>query len=247
MLDACAEAAVKSIVYLSSATVYGARHDNPPLLTEDSLARPVVGFQYALDKFLTERIFEKHGGTHQDARVTVLRSCVVMGPGADNFITQAFAKPFLVAVRGYDPPLQFLHEYDLMELITLAARDDRFRGVFNLAGKGDRILQRYGGSVRQEAAESAVVIAIPTGPGRPGRCDFRRTHRLRGWTSYAIPGWWTLAKWSGTRATVFSTRPGSSSVVLRLTAALTTNSLYRVTPLLYSRPMKPNDIAGEQT
>ena len=136
VLDACAEAAVKSIVYLSSATVYGARHDNPPLLTEDSLVRPVTGFQYALDKALTERIFEKHGDTHQDVRVTVLRSCVVMGPGADNFITQAFAKPFLVAVCGYDPPLQFLHEYDLMELMTLAAREDRFRGVFNLAGRG---------------------------------------------------------------------------------------------------------------
>ena len=53
VLDACAEAAVKSIVYLSSATVYGARRDNPPLLTEDSLVRPVIGFQYALDKFLT--------------------------------------------------------------------------------------------------------------------------------------------------------------------------------------------------
>ena len=136
VLDACAEAAVKSIVYLSSATVYGARHDNAPLLIEESPLRPNPEFQYALDKFLTEQIFEKHGDTHQDVRVTVLRSCVVMGPGADNFITQAFAKPFLVAVRGYDPPLQFLHEYDLMELMTLAARDDRFRGVFNLAGKG---------------------------------------------------------------------------------------------------------------
>ncbi len=136
VLDACAEAAVKSIVYLSSATVYGARHDNAPLLIEESPLRPNPEFQYALDKFLTEQIFEKHGDTHQDVRVTVLRSCVVMGPGADNFITQAFAKPFLVAVRGYDPLLQLLHEYDLMELMTLAAREDRFRGVFNLAGRG---------------------------------------------------------------------------------------------------------------
>ena len=148
VLDACAEAGVKNLIYLSSATVYGARPDNPPLLAEDSLVRPVTGFQYALDKFLTERIFEKHGDTHQDVRVAALRSCVVMGPGADNFITQAFAKPFLVAVRGYDPPLQFLHEYDLMELMTLAARDDRFRGVFNLGRQRDRILQRDGGSVQ---------------------------------------------------------------------------------------------------
>ena len=136
VLDACAEAGVKNLIYLSSATVYGARPDNPPLLTEDSPVRPATGFQYALDKLLTERIFEKHGDTHQDVRVAVLRSCVVMGPGAENFITQAFAKPFLVAVRGYDPPLQFLHEYDLMELMTLAAREDSFRGVFNLAGRG---------------------------------------------------------------------------------------------------------------
>ena len=136
VLDACAEAAVKSIVYLSSATVYGARPDNSPLLTEDSPVRPAIGFQYASDKVLAELIFQRYGDTHRDVRVAALRSCVVMGPGADNFITQAFAKPFLAAVRGYDPPLQLLHEYDLMELMTLAAREDRFRGVFNLAGRG---------------------------------------------------------------------------------------------------------------
>ena len=136
VLDACAEAGVKNLIYLSSATVYGARPDNSPLLTEDSPVRPAIGFQYASDKVLAELIFQRYGDTHRDVRVAALRSCVVMGPGADNFITQAFAKPFLVAVRGYDPPLQFLHEYDLMELMTLAAREDRFRGVFNLAGKG---------------------------------------------------------------------------------------------------------------
>ena len=136
VLDACAAAGVRNVVYLSSATVYGAHLDNPPLLTEDSPMRPAFGFQHAWDKALTEGDFERFAHSHEDTRVVVLRSCVVMGPGADNFITQAFSKPFLVAVRGYDPPLQFLHEDDLIDVMLLVARDDGLRGVYNVGGKG---------------------------------------------------------------------------------------------------------------
>ena len=136
VLDACAVAGVRRVVYLSSATVYGAHPDNPPLLTENSPVRPAFGFQYAWDKALAEGIFDRYAADNRDSRVAALRSCVVMGPGAENFITQAFAKPFLVAVRGYDPPLQFVHEDDLMELMVMAARDDDMLGVYNVAGRG---------------------------------------------------------------------------------------------------------------
>ena len=50
--------------------------------------------------------------------VAVLRACPVMGPNADNFISRAFSKPLLVAVRGHDPEMQMLHEEDLMEAMT---------------------------------------------------------------------------------------------------------------------------------
>ena len=136
VLDASAAAGVRRVVYLSSATVYGAHPDNPPLLTEDSPVRPAFGFQYAWDKALAEGIFDRYAADRRDSRVAAFRSCVVMGPRAENFITQAFAKPFLVAVRGYDPPLQFVHEDDIMELMVLAARDNDILGVYNVAGKG---------------------------------------------------------------------------------------------------------------
>ena len=47
VLDACAAAEVRHVLYMSSATVYGAHADNPPMLTEDAPLRPVRGFQYS--------------------------------------------------------------------------------------------------------------------------------------------------------------------------------------------------------
>ncbi len=66
---------------------------------------------------------------------TVLRVCPVMGPNADNFISMAFSKPVLVSVRGYDPPMQLVHEDDLTDVMAtcLTARPS---GVYHVAGRG---------------------------------------------------------------------------------------------------------------
>ena len=129
----CAEAGVGHIVYLSSSTVYGARPDNPTMLTEESPMRPVVGFQYGEDKASVEGLISDF--LKQEPRMTasVLRACPVMGPNADSFIAKTFSKPFLVGVSGHDPEMQLCHEDDMVEVIracTLA----RSEGVFNVAG-----------------------------------------------------------------------------------------------------------------
>ena len=54
VLDACAAAEVRHVLYMSSATVYGAHADNPPMLTEDAPLRPVRGFQYSEAKVSVE-------------------------------------------------------------------------------------------------------------------------------------------------------------------------------------------------
>ncbi|MBI2856541.1 MAG: SDR family oxidoreductase [Chloroflexi bacterium] len=136
LLHASSRAGVATIVYLSSTTVYGARPDNPPLLTEEHPLRPQREFQYAWDKTQVEAMLQGYGHTHPQARVVVLRSCVVMGQGAENFITRALSKPFLVAVKGYDPPMQFLYQDDLTELMALALKEKAIHGAFNVAGDG---------------------------------------------------------------------------------------------------------------
>ena len=135
VLDACDAAGVGRLLYLSSTTVYGARPDNPPELTEESPVRPVRGFRYGEHKAEAEAAVGRFAALHPVTAVTVLRACPVMGPNADNFISRAFSKPLLVAVRDHDPEMQMLHEDDLTEAMT-ACLLRRTSGTYNLAGAG---------------------------------------------------------------------------------------------------------------
>ncbi len=136
-LDACGNAGVGRILYLSSATLYGAHPDNPPYLTETSPLRPVSGFQYAEDKIQAETLLAEYAARHPEVSVAILRACPILGATADNFIAESFTRRALVAIKGCDPPLQFLHERDAARIIA----DCLFKGVhgiYNVAGR-DRI------------------------------------------------------------------------------------------------------------
>ena len=97
--------------------------------------RPNKGFQYAEDKAQVEELLGEFAKEHPEVGLTVLRGCVVMGPKADNFISRAFSKPFLVAVDGYDPPMQFIHEDDLVDVMAHCL-SERVTGIYNVAGEG---------------------------------------------------------------------------------------------------------------
>ena len=133
-LDACHRANVGRILYLSSATLYGAHLDNPPYLTEISPLRPISGFQYAEDKLKAERLLAEYAACHPEISVAILRACPILGATADNFIAKSFNQRTLVALKGYDPPMQFLHEQDAARIIS----DCLFKGVhgiYNVAGR----------------------------------------------------------------------------------------------------------------
>ena len=135
VLKACHSNKVGNFIYLSSHTIYGAHRDNPVPITEEAPPGPSVGFLYSRDKALCEDVVQEFARENPETNVTVLRSCVVMGPGADNFVTRAFFKPVLLGVMGYDPPLQFVHEDDLAKLLHLLIMQPH-PGTFNVAGEG---------------------------------------------------------------------------------------------------------------
>ena len=135
VLQACRETKVKKLIYLSSHTIYGAHVDNPVPITEEAPLRPTREFQYSWDKALCEEVVRDFAGDTPSTCVTILRSCVVMGPSADNFVTRAFFKPVLLGITGYDPPLQMVHEDDLAKLLHLLIMEPR-PGTFNVAGEG---------------------------------------------------------------------------------------------------------------
>ena len=134
-LEASRKAGVRRFVYLSSTSVYGAHPDNPEALTEDIPARPVAGFQYSEDKLQSERLISAFAAEHPRVTACILRCCPVMGINADNFIAQAFDKPFLVAVSGANPPMQLIHEEDLARCLTQAVLGNA-EGLYNVAGAG---------------------------------------------------------------------------------------------------------------
>ena len=134
---ACQQAKVRHVIYLSSHTVYGAHHDNPIPLTEDSPLRPLPDFQYSWDKAQTEQILHDFGKSERDVIITILRSCPVTGPNAaDSALVLMFKPPVMIGVVGFDPKMQFVHEYDLIQLIETFLTQKK-AGVFNVAGEGE--------------------------------------------------------------------------------------------------------------
>ena len=135
VLDACAAADVRHILYLSSTSVYGAHPDNPDFLTEDHPVRPIPGFLYSEDKIESESRLAEFAARNPSVTVTVLRGCPVLGPNSDNFISNAFRKPLLPSIAGADPDMQFLHEDDLVAILA-ACLERRPSGTYNIAGDG---------------------------------------------------------------------------------------------------------------
>lgn len=136
-VQACRQANVRHMLYLSSHTVYGAHPDNPIPLTEDSPPRPIPDFQYSLDKARTEQILSDFGKSDRNVTITILRSCPVIGPNAiGSAPTIMFKPPVMIGVDRLDPPMQFVHEDDLIKVIETLLTEKR-GGVFNVAGRGE--------------------------------------------------------------------------------------------------------------
>jgi UDP-glucose 4-epimerase len=135
-LESCRQAQVKHVLYLSSHTIYGAHPDSILPLKEDSPPRPLPGFQYSCDKDHAEREFRDFATTHNDTCVTILRSCPVIGPNVGDSVVTSMFKSIMVFVAGYDPPMQFVHEDDLVELVVTFLGQKK-AGIFNVAGDGD--------------------------------------------------------------------------------------------------------------
>ena len=136
ILDSAVGSGVERIVVLSSSTVYGAHPGRgPEPITEDESMAPVKGFNYAEDKVECEQYCSFLANQYPNVNLSILRSCIVLGPNADNFITGALEKQFLIAVGSDDPDLQFIHESDLTRIIARFATENH-PGTYNVAANG---------------------------------------------------------------------------------------------------------------
>jgi len=135
LLEHAGAAGAAQFVYPSSTTVYGARPGEAAPHPETDPLRPTPGFRYGEHKAEVERYLATYAATHPALKVTVLRPCIVLGPGAVNFVAELLAMKRLPVVAGADPEMQFLAADDLGSA-GLAVVEQRAAGIFNLAGSG---------------------------------------------------------------------------------------------------------------
>ncbi len=161
LLEVSHSAGVPNIIFLSSHTIYGSHAHNPVPITEDTPPDPLPGFGYAEDKAACEEMVLEYAEAHPDATVTILRSCVILGPGsAGSYVARTLFKPVLLRLIGYDPSLQFVHVEDLTQLLHQLATQPA-PGTFNVAGDGPIPYSRAA------RVASSRLVPLPVGLAYP--------------------------------------------------------------------------------
>jgi nucleoside-diphosphate-sugar epimerase len=131
VLDATAEAGVDRLVFVSSATVYGAWPDNKVPLTEDTPLRPNPEFPFAVGKAEAERLLAEWSGSHRQVRVAILRPSATVG-SPEKPLYQALGVTRSPRSGDGARPVQYLHVDDLASAVVLAC-ERGLNGVFNVA------------------------------------------------------------------------------------------------------------------
>ena len=130
--DAATRAGVAKLIYASSASVYGAHPDNDYPLTEASPLRPTHDDSYAMSKAEAESVVTYYAEAHPETTVTVLRLAWVAGPRLPTTHAAIVDAKVRFVVRGYDPPMQAVHEDDAAGAIAFALRSN-LPSIFNVA------------------------------------------------------------------------------------------------------------------
>jgi UDP-glucose 4-epimerase len=135
VLHAVTEARVRKIIVGGSTMSYGATPSNPNFLTEEHPLRAKTSDRYLRDRMEVEHEIRRFSGKHPETIVTVLRTCWMMGPTVNNFVTRFFSRAVVPTLLGYDPLLQFVHEDDALDAFHAAVARD-FPGIYNIVGSG---------------------------------------------------------------------------------------------------------------
>lgn len=132
VLDAATASGVRTVVLLSSATVYGAWPNNVVPLTEDAPLRPNPGLRFAVEKAEIERLAGRWREEQPDATIALLRAAPAVSEDAIGWVARALDAVDGLPAGDDDPPSQFLHLDDLAAAVDTARRC-RLDGPLNVA------------------------------------------------------------------------------------------------------------------
>jgi len=161
LLAACQKAeSIRHLVVKSTSTVYGASSRDPAMFTEDMEPRrqPISG--YAKDVAEIEAYVRGFARRRPDVRVTTLRLANVLGPHVTSPITSYFRLPVIPTVLGFDPRMQFVHEDDLMRVLTHCVNTE-VPGTFNVINLMIGVMIRASTNARTEITNSFMAPPWP--------------------------------------------------------------------------------------
>ncbi len=134
LLTALDRTETANLVVLSSATVYGARADNPVPIIEGTPLRPNAELTYAVGRAEAER-WATDWAASSDRRLSVFRPTTTVSQHGLSWIASALRSETVLRGDEGDPPVQFLHHDDLASALVAGALGG-WVGEFNVAPDG---------------------------------------------------------------------------------------------------------------
>jgi len=135
VLQACAAAGVRRLVFGSSTMVYGPRPTNPNFLDESSALNGHPDAHCVNNRVEAEGLLAFWRQHHPEVEVSVIRSGWVVGPSARGPLTRHFDRSVVPVPLGYDPLLQVVHEEDHVNVFVRAVLESH-PGVYNAVARG---------------------------------------------------------------------------------------------------------------
>ncbi len=133
---------LQRVVYASSTTAYvnPVNPSRPPFISEDTPVSGTPRYLYSKHKAEVDRLAQQFAAEHPLMETLVLRPSIVLGPNTQNIVSKMLdwpspGFPWHPQVRGADPPMQFISEDDIGEILFLAVKS-HVTGTYNCAGEG---------------------------------------------------------------------------------------------------------------
>ena len=179
VIRSCAAAGVGHIIYVSSHSVYGPAPDCPVPSARTGLRVRRNGYPYAEDNLRAEKRLMRLSDDHPEVKVTILRSCPVLGVQTSIDLLREQYFPGWPGLSDYNPPLQFVGDDDLARLIWLFIQREH-TGIFNVAADGVVFLREFAKELSARRVQLPSSLAYPI-KRLTGGANVGHSHSLDRW------------------------------------------------------------------
>jgi len=160
-LEGCAAGDVRHVLYMSSATAYGANETRARPVGEDDPLMDHHHFQYSAEKKEGEELCRRFAAWRPGTLLQVVRPSVVGGPNVDNFIFRAMDRAVNFLPIGMDPEVQLVHEDDVAGALVAVLRS-RVPGPVNVSGDGTMTMSEAYRRIGARAIKLPLAVLMAT-------------------------------------------------------------------------------------